>query len=342
MKTILVTGGAGYIGSVLCGELLNTGYKVVCLDRFFFGKDSIKHYLNDANFSIIQKDIRDIDTKDFNNIEIVIDLAGISNDPACDLDSNLTIDINLNGVLNIVKKAKEAGISRYIFSSSCSIYGAGLKEQLDEESELNPISLYAKLKIDAEKEIKALTDKNFCVTFLRNATIYGVSRRMRFDLILNIMTMHAIKNKRIIVLGGGKQWRPLVHVRDVAKAYIVVLESDKKIINGEVFNVGATHQNFQVEQIAQMIQQEIPMTEIIIAPDDADKRDYNINFNKIKKVLNFDAKYDLIYGIREVKNAILNGEIDPNDLRTSTVKYYKYLIEANKILNNIKINGVLF
>lgn len=165
---------------------------------------------------------------------------------------------------------------------------------------------------------------------------------MRFDLIVNIMTMYALTKGKIMVLGGGKQWRPLVHVKDVARAFETVIKSPLKKIQREAFNVGSSTQNFQVVQVANYIKQAIPGTEVLMIPDDPDKRNYNVNFDKIARELDFRTTFDIHYGIEEVKTGILSGKFDPDDPKTVTVKYYKYLIDADKILNNVKMNGGLF
>jgi len=342
MKTILITGGAGYIGCVLCEALLQKEHKVICLDRFYFGQDKVAHLQKYPNFSTIKDDIRLIKKDALKGVNVVMDLSGLSNDPACDLDPTLSEDINVKGAIHSAECAKKAGVERYIISSSCSIYGAGHQQHLSEESPKNPVSLYARSKIESEKAIKPLASDDFCVTFLRNATTYGVSPRMRFDLIVNLMTMYAYTKHKIFVLGGGRQWRPNVHVRDVARAFILTMEAPKDKINGEAFNVGSNEQNYQVLQVANMIREVVPYTEIEIVPDDIDKRSYNVSFDKIHDVLGFRVEHSLHEGAVEVKQALQNGTIDPSDVRTSTINFYKYLIEADRILNEVRLDGRLF
>ena len=339
---VMVTGGAGYIGSTLCEGLLKLGHEIICLDRVFFGLALIKDLLMHPNFTLVRDDIRTVDKSVFENVDVVMDLAGISNDPACDLDQRITEEVNHQGTVRVAHLAKESGVKRYILSSSCSIYGAGVEVQLTEQSITKPVSLYAKSKLDAENNIKDLADDQFCVTILRSATVYGLSRRMRFDLLVNIMTLHAYIKRKIYVLGGGQQWRPNVHIQDVCKAFIMTMEAPQEKINGEVFNVGSNEQNFQVIQVANMIRDIVPYTEVEIVHDDPDKRSYNVSFDKIARVLNYKVERSIMEGAVEVKQALERGQISGDDMRTSTLKYYRYLLDAERILEDVCLKGRVF
>jgi len=230
-QTILITGGAGYIGTVLTSLSLKKGYKIKVLDRLFFGKEPIQDFLNNKNYELIRGDIRHTDKNLFKNVHAVIHLAALSNDPSCDLDSSLTQSINYEGTIKIAKQAKQAGVKRFLFSSSCSVYGEGINTNLTELSSLNPVSLYSKAKAMAEEKILQLANDNFAVTILRNPTVYGISKRMRFDLVVNAMTLSAFEKKKIYLLGGGTQWRPLIHVYDLSRAFIQILEAPLKKFN---------------------------------------------------------------------------------------------------------------
>ncbi len=342
-KKIIITGGGGYIGSVLSKDLLNNGHKVKCIDRFYFGFEPIQEFISNENYSYLQKDIRFVDQNDLFGYDVVMDLAGISNDPASDLNPTLTRKINHKGSVNIAKMAKKAKIPRYILASSCSIYGASDGEKLFEDSDQNPVSLYAKTKVLAEKDIGGLADEEFCVTYLRLATVFGLSPRMRFDLIVNIMTMYAVTKGRILITGGGKQWRPLVHVKDVAGAFTLVMNADPTIINKNAYNIGTNNQNYQVATVGRIIQQSLPIpVEVEVVPDDEDKRNYNVDFDKAQKVLGFKTNYKIEDGVKEILNAITSGKIDPKDPKSVTVKYYSQLIQMDKVLNQIKLKGRLF
>jgi len=342
MRTILIAGGAGYIGSVIVGELLKMGYQVKVLDRVFFGFQAIEPYKNEPNFELIQDDIRFFNEKVLRGVDTVIDLAGISNDPSCDLEPRATTDINHRGCVRVAKLAKKMGVERYIFASSCSVFGDAKSEKLTEDAPTYPVSLYAKAKLAAEKDILPLADDNLCVTVLRNATVYGLSPRMRFDLVVNMMTMRAWKNRKIHVLGGGKQWRPNVHIKDVAKAFILVMGADKAKVNGKIFHVGSNEQNHQVLQIANMVRDVIPYVEVEVVPEDPDKRNYNVCFDEIRDVLGYQVERTVHEGIVEVRQALESGIIDPEDVRTVTLKYYEYLLKAERILKEVSYKGRIF
>ena len=225
-----------------------------------------------ASFTLVRDDLRTFDPAVLRGVDVVFDLAGISNDPACDLDPQITRAINLDGCVRLATLAKAAGVKRYVFSSSCSVYGQGSDSALTEDSALAPVSLYAECKIRAEEQLLALADDGFTVTILRNATVYGPSRRMRYDLLVNLMTAKAFTDRVIYVLGGGQQWRPNVHVRDVARAFIHVMEQPAPKVRSRVFNVGSNEQNFRVVDVAHIVRDVMPHVSIQVVPDDPDRR----------------------------------------------------------------------
>lgn len=338
MKTIFIAGAGGYLGTKLTEHLLNKKYNVIALDRFFFG-ETLNKFKDNKNLKVLKDDIRYFDLKYLKNVDVVINLASLSNDPASDLNPKYTKQINYLGAKRLAKGSKKYKAKKYIFASSCSVYGSG-EGILTENSDLAPVSEYAKSKINAEKALFKLADKNFKVTNLRLSTLFGVSEnRMRFDLMVNIMTLHAWRDNKIFILGGGQQWRPLIHILDAIDAFEKVITFDQ-INNYETYNIGSNNQNYQTIQVANEIKKYFPNLNIEITPDDPDPRNYRVNFNKAKKDLRFKTKRNLDYGIKEVLKALENGTIEES-IKTSTHNYYKYLIEADKTLNFVKIKRKL-
>ena len=337
MSKVMVTGAGGYIGTQLVRDLVKAGHEVTAVDRFFFGKEPLSEFIGNKQVTIKQKDIRDLDQNDFKGHDAVCDLACLSNDPAGEIDPQLTYQINRDGRIHVAKTAKQAGVPKYIISSSCSVYGKGEEPQLSETSKTNPISVYAKSTLEAEQQNLSIADNNFSVTALRNATVFGLSTRMRFDLVVNLMTLTAFQKGRIIVMGGGLQWRPLVHLSDVSKAFIAVISANEKIVNKEVFNIGLD--NFQIKNLAYLVRVELNLpVEIDIAPDDADKRDYNVIFKKAEEVFGFKAVTSVTHGINEIYSALKNGKVDISS-KTVTVEWYKNIINASLLIKSIEING---
>lgn len=341
MSTILITGAGGYIGTTLIDLLLEKGHNVIGLDRFFFGEATLKETLDHPNFTLKKADVRSIEVTDFDGVDAVCDLAALSNDPSGDLNPELTTSINFEGRSRVATKAKKAGVSRYVLASSCSVYGAGTGIPSTEETAPNPLTTYAECNIKAEKAAFDLADDNFCVSALRLSTVYGLSKRMRFDLAVNIMTYHAFTNSEVQITGGGEQWRPFVHVKDVAKAFAMVIETDKNVVNKEVFNVGADEHNYQISTLAYNIREVLPFpVNVNHVLSDPDRRNYNVNFAKIKTILGFEPEHTPIDGAREIYEALKMNKVRFDD-RSVTVKWYKYLIEADKIINEVKLNGRL-
>lgn len=337
MSKVMVTGAGGYIGTQLVRDLVKAGHDVTAVDRFFFGKEPLSEFIGNKQVTIKQKDIRDLDKNDFKGHDAICDLACLSNDPAGEIDPQLTYQINRDGRIHVAKTAKEAGVSKYIISSSCSVYGKGEEPLLVETSKTNPISIYAKSTLEAEQENLSIADNNFSVTSLRNSTVFGLSTRMRFDLVVNLMTLSAFQKGRIIVMGGGLQWRPLVHLSDVSQAFQLVIDANEKKINKEIFNVGLD--NYQIKNLAYLVREQLPIDiEIDLAPDDADKRDYNVDFSKLKNVLGFEARKTIIDGINEIYVALKSGNVDTS-IKTVTVSWYRNILDAKKLLDTIELNG---
>lgn len=320
-KRILVTGGAGYIGSILVQLLLKSGYKVIILDKLMHGVDPLKNFLKNPppNLTIIIGDIQNKEDvqRALENIHAVIHLAAIVGDPACAADSELAVNVNFNATVRLADMCKKKKIKRFVFASTCSVYGSGRKDILTEDSEVNPISLYAETRLYGERGILALADKNFAPVLLRLGTIFGLSPRMRFDIIVNYLTQKAIRKEKISIF-GGKQWRPLLHVSDAARAFQIAMESPLEKINKQIFNTGRT--NLQVREIGNILKKNIPDAKIQVLNKFEDQRSYNVSFEKIQKTLNFKAKNTIDMGIKEIVEALQKGIIkDPTDR-----KYYNH------------------
>jgi len=305
-KKVFVTGGAGYIGSVLSGILLEAGYEVILYDCFFFNESSIKNISQHPSLTVVKGDVQDTATVAslLEKGMDVIHLASLSNDPSCDMDPKWSLKINHEATVNLAIAAKEKGCRRFVYASSCSVYGFGGEEILTETSLCNPVSLYADLKLRSEESIMKMADKSFCPVLLRQATIFGLSPRMRFDLAINQMTMHAITRGKIFVMGGGEQWRPFLHVRDSARLFKACLEAPREDVFSQVFNAGSDENNFQIVELAELVSRELEDIEVVVAPDDTDRRSYNVDFSKIKRVLGFTPKENISNSISEIADYI--------------------------------------
>lgn len=326
MKTIGITGGFGYVGSVLTRDLLERGYRVTILEKFMFGLDSVKSIINHPNLKIIIGDIRNQeDLKEFldEDLSAVIHLAAIVGDAACAVDVNLTVTVNYIATLNLLRFCKERKIKRFIFASTCSVYGAADSDMLTEESKTDPNTGYAETKFDAERKMLAAADGAFKPALLRFGTLYGLSPRMRFDLVINFLTQKLYNEKKGFIF-GGEQWRPFVHVKDISRAIIVVLESPVEKVAGEIFNVGDTAENFQLKDLKDSFEKIITGCKIEILKGTKDRRSYRVSFDKIKERLGFTAKYSVADGIREIYEELKRGTF--KDVKDK--KYFNYKTEG--------------
>ncbi|MFQ5952899.1 MAG: aminotransferase class I/II-fold pyridoxal phosphate-dependent enzyme, partial [Candidatus Omnitrophota bacterium] len=309
-KTIFVTGGAGYLGSTVCQKLLDKGYAVKCYDNLFYGSKGVESLIGDKNFKLIKANTVYIDNHEdeLRDCYAVIHLAELANDPSCDLEPEMTEVFNFHMPVKLAHLAKKNNVKRFIFGSSCSVYGQGYNEHLTEYAPLNPLTRYAESKVKVESELLKLADSDFCMSILRQATLFGYSKRMRFDLSLNIMTKHAFADKKVIVLGGGEQWRPFLHVVDSANAFLAALEAEEKAVHGEIFNVGSDDLNYTIKDLADEVKNCLPETEVEIADVGVDRRSYRVNFNKINKVLGYSTKKTLKDGVTEILHGFQRGE----------------------------------
>ena len=326
INRVLVVGGAGYLGSILCRKLLEKGYLVRVLDNLTYGDHGIKDLYQNQKFEFIEGDMRDIQTvvDCVKDVSAVIHLAAIVGDPASALDPEETIEINYFGTRMIAEICKYSQINRFIFASTCSVYGASPTPdtKIKEESQLNPVSLYAEMKLESEQGILELTDENFSPTILRMSTLYGLSPRMRFDLVVNTLTIKALMEKEFTIFGGG-QWRPNLHVSDAADAYIKCLESPIENIGGEIFNVGSNNENYKIIEIGKTIKGDLPQINMKIDTTKIDERNYNVSFDKIEKQLEYITRFTVKDGVEEIKKAVENGDF--TDYTNNKYNNYAFL-----------------
>lgn len=330
---VLVTGNLGYVGSVLSEMLSISGFQIIGCDTSFYPQE----FLRKQPLDIIQikKDIRNISLNELKGFNAICHLAALSNDPLGEINPSLTYDINYSSTIRLAKLAKEARVERFIFSSSCSSYGAN-DDIVNENSPLAPLTAYAKSKVNSEKELLLLNDDKFNVTNLRSATAYGLSDSLRLDLVVNNLTGSAFTTQKVKLLSDGTSWRPLIHVEDMARAFISVLSSNSDKIYGEIFNVGNNDDNYTVREIAEKIQKIVPDSEITYGENvSKDARSYRVDFNKIKNQLNFKTNWTLEKGIKNIYENFFDknfSERDFNDKKFYRVKYLNWLL-SQKILD---------
>ena len=306
---VLVTGYKGYVGTVMVPMLLDEGFNVTGIDSGLFDECVFgeKELADDPLSKVrqIRKDIRDITSSDLQKVDAVIHLAALSNDPLSNLNPEVTYQINHKASVKLAKLAKKAGIQRFVFSSSCSIYGAAGLEMATEESELNPLTPYGISKMLSEKDISKLADSHFSPTFLRSATAYGLSRMLRFDIVLNNLVAWAYTTGSVLLKSDGTAWRPIVHVEDMSRAFIAALKSPCDLVHNQAFNVGITSENFRVREIAEIVKDTVPGSKLQFADSaEPDKRSYRVDFSKIHHTLTeFKPKWNARLGAKQLYDA---------------------------------------
>lgn len=339
---VLVTGNKGYIGSVLTEILIARGYEVFGYDIDYY--DGCEVYEFNQPIKQIKKDIRDISVRDLEGIDAVIHLAALSNDPLGELDPKLTEDINFKGTLKLANLAKEAGVKRFIYSSSQSMYGiSNTNEELDEDdSEKNPITVYAKTKWQAECELKKLASSDFTVVCFRPSTVFGASPRLRCDIVFNNLVACAYTTGRIEVKSDGTPWRPVVHVRDVSKAFIAGLEAPDNLIQGQAFNVGIRNGNYTIRGLAEAAQRAVLGSTLEFTGEHGfDSRTYKVSFRKILSILKnyYEPEWDLDKGGKELVELFKRINFTEEQFKgetTNRLKQMSYLIQKKKIDGELK------
>lgn len=336
IRTVLVTGAGGYIGSVLVPKLLDRGYRVRALDRFFFGLDKLPSL---EGLEVVQEDSRRLGPEHLAGIDAVIDLVAISNDPSGELFQEATYQINHASRAATAGLARDLGVQRYLLPSSCSIYGFQGEDRLvDETAPTNPLTTYARANEMAEQAVLPLASDTFTVVVIRQATVYGASPRMRFDLAINGMTYGAWKNGVIPLMRDGSQWRPMVHVQDTTDVMCLLLEAEPSRINCEIFNVGSDRNNYQLGPLAQEMVRVMPRPVSIEWYGDPDHRSYRVAFGKVERTLGWTARWTAADGALEIWEALEAGRL-AKDSTTITLEWYRKLETWHRIIREVERYG---
>jgi len=339
-KKIIVTGHNGFIGTLLVNLLLKRGYKVTGIDTNYFDKDCI-FYPYKPRISEIFRDIRKVTEKDIDGAYAICHLAALSNDPMGELNPDFTYEINHRASVRLAELAKKTGVEKFVYSSSCSLYGiAGGDTALSENAGLQPVTAYAKSKVYSERDIMPLKDDSFSVTFLRNSTAYGSSPRLRLDLVVNNLVGWAVTTGEIKIMSDGSPWRPVIHAEDIARAFIAVIESDKSVVNGQAFNTGVNSENYQIRDIANLVKEIVPGCRVVITGEHgSDSRSYRVSFDKIARMLpDFRPEWNLLQGIEQLysdfKRLAMHKEkfIGRYFIR---LKQLQHLLQTGRINNNL-------
>ncbi len=336
---VLVTGSLGYIGTVLVPMLLKEGHDVIGMDTDYYSRCTFTGAPVDV--PTLKMDVRDAPNTAVRGVDAIIHLAGLSNDPLGDYNPNLTDDINSQASTRLAKLAKQAGVQRFLFASSCSNYGASGDQFLTEEAAFNPVTPYGVSKVRVEQELQNLADESFSPVFLRASTAYGLSPRIRFDLVVNNLTAWAFTTGRVYLKSDGTPWRPIVHVEDICRAYIAALQAPREAVHNQAFNVGTTTENYQIRELAQMVQEIVPGSQVDFATDAGpDKRCYRVDCNKIARVLHgFKPQWTARRGVEQLYQAYKSIGLKLEDFegpKFMRIAHIKKLIGEGQLDENLR------
>lgn len=339
MKKILVTGDRGYIGATLVPLLLKKPYEVVGYDTEFFNEGLGKQ--NNSSYKMITGDIRKISARELKGIDAIIHLAALSNDPMGDIDPKLTENINFKASVRLAKLAKKAGVKRFLFSSSCSIYGIAKEDTVTEKSKVNPLTAYAKSKVDTEKALRKLADSKFCVGLLRNSTVYGYSPKFRDDLVVNNFCVNAVATGIVRVMSDGSPWRPLIDVRDLSNIFITFLNAPSEKINGKIINIGFQENNFQVKQVLTLVNKAVSRSKVIYTGEHgADSRSYKVSFELFESLFpKIKQEWNLNKSIKDLVSQLKKFKFSKKDLNN---KKYTRLAEIKRLVEDGRVDENLF
>lgn len=319
-QRVFVTGHNGYIGSILTGLLTDAGHEVVGCDTYLFSECLFGDDVPDV--PSLRKDVRDVTVGDLDGFDAIIHLAGISNDPVGELRPETTYEINHQASVRLAKLAVEAGVRRFLFSSSCSTYGATPGGWVDEESEVNPVTAYGWSKINVERDVTAMASDEFTPVFLRNATAYGVSPRLRADLVVNNLVGYAMTQGRVLLKSDGTQWRPLIHIEDISRAFVALLEAPSETVHNQVFNVGSNSENYRIREVARLVEEAVPDASVEMAGTAGpDIRDYRVDCSKIAEMVpTFTPQWTVAAGASEIADAFEKFDVGESEFLGSLMR----------------------